>query len=276
MIGRQPRQRRLGPWLESQALRAGSLALLGLLALGMGSQRAWWTRHTPVSLEVASAAGLSAGMGVRVSGFPIGRVEQISLLPNARVRVNLSLMADKLPLIGPASRASLAQDNLLSPAYIAISPDPAGAAARRPGTPPPRLRFEASADLMDLITDLAQSRLTFEQMLRHTSSLMEHRLPHSLDALDRTLGSGSTLADTLRQEVMRGSASLQGRVETTGSQVSQTLTQLQSTLVDVQALVRDSNNLMRDIRHSGLMQLLEPATPKPEAGPPDARDPAGR
>jgi ABC-type transporter Mla subunit MlaD len=114
---------------------------------------------------------------------------------------------------------------------------------------------------MSLMADLAQSRLTLEQMLRHTSSLVERRLPRSLDTLDRTLGSGSQLADSVRQELLRGSSSLQGRVERTGSEVDQTLSQLQSTLVDVQALVRDSNGLLRDIRRSWLIRLLEPATP---------------
>jgi len=245
---------------ESRALLAGSLSLLGLLLLGMGTPRAWWTRNRPLSFEAASAAGLSAGMDVRLSGYPIGRVDQLRLLPNTRVRVTLSVAADKLPLLGPGSRAGLAQDSLLSKSYIAITPArPTPITPRQPAAPPP-LIYEPSANLMTLIEDLAESRLTLQQVLNRTSTLVERRLPRSLDQLDRTLGSGETLANTVRREVVSGSEALQQQAGSTGAQVEQTLTELQSTLVDVRSLVRNSNALLQDLQRSWLMQLLEPSS----------------
>ena len=256
--------RRIRSRIESHLLLGGSLTLLGLLVLGMGAPRAWWTRNRPLSLETNSAAGLSAGMDVRLSGYPIGRVDQLRLLPNSHVLVSLSVAADKLTMIGPRSRASLSQDGLLSKPYIAISPDLAPAPRRAVE----RLRFEPSANLMDVIRDLAESRLTLQQMLSHTSRLVERRLPQSLNQLDRTLGSGETLANTLRHDLVNSTASLQQRVDSTGSQVEQTLSELQTTLVEVQSLVRNSNGLLREIRRSWLMQLLEPS--KPDAAEPQA------
>jgi phospholipid/cholesterol/gamma-HCH transport system substrate-binding protein len=259
--------------LENLALLGGSVALLALLVLGMGTPRAWWTRNRPLSFEAASAAGLTAGMDVRLSGYPIGRVDHLRLLPSTRVQVTLSVAADKLAMLRPGSRASIAQDSLLGKPYIAITP----ASAPRPGpgqlASTPRLIYEPSANLMTLIEDLTESRLTLQQMLSRTSTLMERRLPRSLDQLDRTLGSGESLATTLRQEVVKGSATLQQRVGSTGDQAEETLSELRTTLVDVQTLVRHSNALLREIRRSWLMHLLEPASKddKGESDPPDPR-----
>lgn len=243
---------------ESRALLAGSLSVLGLLLLGMGTPRAWWSRNRPLSFEAASAAGLSAGMDVRLSGYPIGRVDQLRLLPNTRVRVTLSLAADKLALLGPGSRAAIAQDSLLGKSYIAINPARPMPVVPGRSAATPQLIYEPSANLMTLIEDLAESRLTLQQVLNRTSTLVERRLPRSLDQLDRTLGQGETLASTLQREVVRGSAALEEQAGSTGTQVEQTLTQLQSTLVDVQALARSSNTLLRDLQRSWLIQLLEP------------------
>ncbi|MFM8935568.1 MAG: MlaD family protein [Vulcanococcus sp.] len=244
---------------ESRALLTGSVILLSLLTVGMGTPRAWWTRNRPLSFEAASAAGLSAGMDVRLSGYPIGRVDQLRLLPNTRVRVTLSVAADKLALLGHGSRAAIAQDSLLSKPYIAISASKPTAVAPGPPTAAPQLIYEPSATLMSLIEDLAESRLTLQQVLNRTSTLVERRLPRSLDQLDRTLGSGETLAKTVRREVVSGSAALQHQLGSGGTQVEQTLSELQSTLVDVQSLVRNSNALLRDLQRSWLIQLLEPA-----------------
>jgi phospholipid/cholesterol/gamma-HCH transport system substrate-binding protein len=232
----------------------------------MGTPRAWWTRNRPLSFEAASAAGLSAGMDVRLSGYPIGRVDQLRLLPNTRVRVTLSLAADKVALFGPGSRAAIAQDSLLGKSYIAITPATATPGNTTQAKATPQLIYEPSANLMTLIESLAESRLTLQQVLNRTSTLVEHRLPRSLDQLDRTLGSGETLAHTARQEVVSSAEALRQRMGSTGGQVEQTLAELQSTLVDVQSLVRNSNALLRDLQNSWLMRLLEPAT-KPEAEP---------
>lgn len=256
--GRRRHRRRQGR-LEGQLLLGGSGILLGLLVLGMGTPRDWWTHNRPLSFDTDSAAGLNPGMDVRLAGYPIGRVDQLHLMPNARIRVNLSVAADKLAMIGPRSRATLTQDGLLSRSYIAISPDPAGAGAGARRSPVERLTFTASPDLMSVVRDLAESRLTLQQMLSHTSRLVERRLPRSLDQLDRTLGSGTTLADTLRQDLVSNSAALRQRVDRTGDQVEHTLTELQTTLVEVQSLVRNSNALLREIRSSWLMHLLEPS-----------------
>lgn len=248
--------------VESRLLFGGSLLLLGLLLLGTGAPRAWWIRKRPLSFEAASAAGISTGMDVRLSGYPIGRVDQLHLLPNTRVRVTLALAADKLAMLGPGSRAALTQDSLLSEPYIAISPAATPPRSHEQPVSMPRLIYEPSVNVMTLIEDLAESRLTLQQVLSRTSTLVDRRLPRSLDQLDRTLGSGETLANTLRREVLSGSATLQQQVGSSGHQVEHTLTELRATLADVQSLVRNSNGLLRDLQRSWLMRLLEPASTK--------------
>ena len=265
---RQSRGRSL---FVSRALLAGSLGLLGLLVLGVAAPHAWWTRNSPLSFEADSAAGMSAGMDVRISGYPVGRVDQLRLLPNTRVLVTLSVAEDRLAIIGSGSRASIAQDSLISKPYIAIRAE----SPRRNGRPQPgsepRLRFEPTANLMTLIEDVAESRLALQQMLNRTSRLVERRVPQTLDRLDRTLGSGETLANTLRREVVSGSAAVKEQAGSTVNQVELTLSSLQRTLVEIQSLARSSNSLLQGIRRSWLIELLEPADSERGPANPPAR-----
>jgi phospholipid/cholesterol/gamma-HCH transport system substrate-binding protein len=245
--------------LEHWGLLGGAAGLLALLVLGMGTPRNWWTRNLQLSFRTYSAAGLQEGMAVKISGYPVGRVQRIRLLNDAQVHVTLEIAASREPMVGRRSRATVAQDGLLNRPYITISPDLTDLGNRDPLSSGDSLIFETSPDIATLIKEVAASRVPLQQMLTRAAGLVERRVPRSLDQLDRTLGSGERLANLLEREVSQGSGALQGRVTRATDNLETTLTTLQSTLVEIQSLARSSNSLLQGIRRSWLIQLLEPA-----------------
>ena len=259
------RRRRVG--LEHGTLLAGSAALLGLLVLGMGAPRNWWTRTLELRFRTDSAAGLQPGMAVKISGYPVGQVDRIQLLNDARVQVSLTIAASREGLIGRRSRATLAQEGLLGKAYIAISPDLQNHGPRQALKPGDTLQYNASPDLSTLIREVAASRQPLQNLIGRSVNLIDQRLPRSLNQLDRTLGSGERLAGVLQSEATAGSGLLQTRISRVSDSIEQSLSSLETTLQDVRALVRSSDGLLRDIQRSWLLQLLEPAAPTaPQAG----------
>jgi len=269
---RPPKQGRSRPInLERSGLLAGG-ALLGLLLLaGMGAPRNWWTRNQNLSFRTYSASGLSPGMPVMISGYPVGRVQRLRLLNDAQVQVDLVVGADRRSMIGSRSRATLAQDTLLGKPYIAISPDLGDLGSATRASEDDVLIYEPSPGLANLIKELAASRLPLQEVIGSTAKLMQQRMPQSLDQLDRALSSGERLAQTLEQELVGRPQALQDSVNSATGSVERTLNTLQSTLQEIQSLARSSNALLQGISRSWLLQLLEPAKPTgPAAQSPDA------
>lgn len=256
---------------EHLGLLTGSLALLLLLLAGIGAPRNWWSRNLELNFRTYSAAGLTPGMPVMISGYPVGRVLRINLLSDAQVQVTLLVSATQQPMIGPRSRASLAQDSLLGGAYIAITPDLSDLGQHSDNPRETTLIYEPSPSLANLIKDLAASRLPLQQVVTNTASLVDKRLPRSLDQLDRTLLSGQRLAGSVERELVGRSGALQGTISSTVTNLDQTLSSAQSTLsavqttlTEIQTLARSSNALLQGISRSWLMQLLQPT---PEVSP---------
>ena len=258
---------------ERLALLSGSVVLGLLMVAGMGAPRNWWTRNVQLSFRTNNAAGLTPGMQVMISGYPVGRVRQIRLLNDAQVLVTLSVGAGQEHMIGPASRASLTQDNLLDKSYIAITPDLHASAN---GVAPHQaltLPYEASPSLATLIRELASSRLPLQQVIGNTARLVDQRLPRSLDQLDRTLISGQRLAGSVERELVGHSGGLRQGVSAAATNLEQTLTSLQTTLSEIQTLARSSNALLQGISRSWLLQLLQPADqPPPQPAEPQLRN----
>lgn len=253
--------------LEHRVLLAGSAVLLAAAVAGIGSPRNWWSRKLELSFLTTNAAGLRLGMPVTISGYPVGRVTHIRLLSNAQVKVSLLVRAEQQALIGPSSRATLTQDNLIGNPYIAITPDLNNQDQLRQPQPQTTLIYEPSPGLASLFRELAATRIPLQQMLTQAGRLMERRMPQSMDRLDATLNSGQRLADTVERALHGSTGQLEQRVNAAGTRLEHTLETLQSTLEEIQGLARSSQALLQNLNRSWLMRLLEPAA-APETGAP--------
>jgi phospholipid/cholesterol/gamma-HCH transport system substrate-binding protein len=202
------------------------------------------------------------------------------------VQVILSIAASREGLIGRRSRATLTQDGLLGRSYIAISPDLQASGQRQALQAGETLNYDASPDLGTLIREVAASRLPLQNLIGRSVTLIDERLPRSLNQLDRTLGSGERLAGALQGEARAGSGLLRARLSRVSDSIEERLSSLETTLQDVRALVRSSDalvrssdGLLRGIQRSWLLQLLEPAaggvSPTPATPAEPTTTPAG-
>jgi phospholipid/cholesterol/gamma-HCH transport system substrate-binding protein len=257
------------------------VGLLGLFVLGIARAGNWLAPSVRLQFRTLDAAGLQTGMAVRISGFAVGQVRRILLLPDAQVLVELELRDPYRSMVGRRSRAELAQIGLLGDSYIAITPDPAAV-----GQPPigdgETIVFSSRPDLEDLLAEVASSRIPLQRALSSGLSLAETRLPRSLDQLDQTLAASRRLATRLESDAQRSSSELnrtlgatrqlaqrlEGRADGTAADLSALIRRLESTetqtrplllqtLRELTTMAATTNRLVKTLNESWLFELID-------------------
>ncbi len=175
------------------------LAAASLLALAR--EKHWGEPRFAVELRTFNADGLRSGMEVRLSGMPVGRLERLSLQPDASVLVSLALEQRYRRLIGPGSRAFQGQEGLVGDHYIGIDPRPLA-----PGVTPSAqgvlaLPYEPSLDGRTLIAGLMASKRQVDLTLEQTRRLASADVPRTLGAFRGTMASVDRLSAQTGQEL---------------------------------------------------------------------------
>ena len=181
-------------------LLTGLLLAVGLL-MALAREKHWGQPRFPVLLRTFNADGLRPGMEVRLSGMPVGRVEQLSLQPDASVLVRLGVEQQHRRLLGPGSRAFQGQEGLVGDHYIGIDPRPLA-----PGVEPAAqgvlaLPYEPGLDGRTLIAGLMASKRQVDQTLEQTRRLASADVPRTLGALRGTMASVDRLSAQTGQEL---------------------------------------------------------------------------
>src|ERR1019366_5088563 len=78
------------------ALLLIGVLLAGSLALAIAYRHDAFAKTAEMYFETDSASGLSNGTAVTLSGFRIGEVTAVSLLPNMQVKVTMTLRAEHM------------------------------------------------------------------------------------------------------------------------------------------------------------------------------------
>jgi phospholipid/cholesterol/gamma-HCH transport system substrate-binding protein len=265
-----PRPSDQGHWGESWQ---------SLLVLA-GSSSHWWRPLLELRFRTASAAGLQAGMQVKVAGIPVGRVSRLRIGPDAQVLVSLDVDEEHRRLLGLRSRASLAQDNLLGQSYIAISPDPQALGGKT--LPEDALiAYDDQPNLEALLRSVAETRIPLQKALGASVGLARQRIPASLDELDQTLRASRQLAKSLEQDLGSTTRTVNGtalQLRRTTSEANQLLRQaggsseqalplLLQTLQELQGIATTTHALVRRLDRSLLLELLSPPASTPLAAP---------
>jgi phospholipid/cholesterol/gamma-HCH transport system substrate-binding protein len=95
--------------------------------------------------EFTNASNLREGTIVRIAGVEVGKVGDISINPDATVRVSFS--ADKSVVLTEGSRAVIRYDNLVGDRYLALMEGAGGLKTLHPGQTIPLTRTEPALDL---------------------------------------------------------------------------------------------------------------------------------
>jgi phospholipid/cholesterol/gamma-HCH transport system substrate-binding protein len=101
---------------------AGAVLLAIMFFLATSYKQDFFTRMTTLYFFSDNATGIKPGMAVKTLGFNIGEVEDISIEPNAKVRVKMSVQSDYMRFITLDSHAKLFKEGLIGESVIEISP----------------------------------------------------------------------------------------------------------------------------------------------------------
>ena len=98
-------------------------AVLALVLLGaIASKQDLFTPTLQFYFFAPNAHDLNKGMPVKLIGFKIGKVESVSIEPNATVKVLARINSDYVRMIGNDARAKLTKEGLIGQAVIEIVP----------------------------------------------------------------------------------------------------------------------------------------------------------
>lgn len=101
---------------------AGAVILIVMFFLATAYKQDFFTRMTTLYFFSDNATGIKPGMAVKTLGFNIGEVDDVSIEPNAKVRVKLSVQSDYMRFITQDSRAKLFKEGMIGDSVIEISP----------------------------------------------------------------------------------------------------------------------------------------------------------
>jgi ABC-type transporter Mla subunit MlaD len=279
-----------------------ALALLAAAITGTLLRQGVFTQTASLYFFSDSAAGLSRGMSVQLSGFKIGTVEQISLEPDTRVKTRLVVNSEYMRHITQDSEARLAKEGLIGASVIEIVPK-----AREARTMPNNgvLRFERAGDFAVLAEGLADKlhpilddvkkitesasdpqgdiRMTLRNVREATAALAELRgelsklagtVNQRTESITAQVGQVLERTDSTIQKAgatieQAGSAvnTLNGTLSTLDKQLPETLLRLERTLTNVESVTADARRIS-----SGLATDVPPAVSEGRALMQDTRE----
>lgn len=140
--------------IEKKTIRfvlGSGIALLLLLA-AVAIKQDYFSQTTSLYFFAPNAQGLNKGMAVKFIGFKVGSVEEISMEPNATVKVRLSLNSNYLHHIGQDAKARLMKEALVGESVVEIVP---GAAQARQVAQNGVLAFERGHEMGEIAEELA-------------------------------------------------------------------------------------------------------------------------
>lgn len=108
-----------------------------------------FTEGNKYNAEFSNVSGLKKGNPVRIAGVEVGKVNDISINPDATVHVNFS--ADPSVILTEGTQAKIRYDNLFGGRYLALEEGAGGAKTLRPGQTIGLARTQSALDLETLI-----------------------------------------------------------------------------------------------------------------------------
>ena len=128
-----------------------ALALLVALAAAVAWKQGAFTKTTQLFFFAKSADGMNKGMAVKLRGFRIGTLEELSLEPGGNVRGRLVIDSAYTRFVPQDSKAHLAKEGMIGASFIGIEPGPTGA---RPVANDGVLAFARLRDFNDIAQEL--------------------------------------------------------------------------------------------------------------------------
>jgi phospholipid/cholesterol/gamma-HCH transport system substrate-binding protein len=229
--------------IRRQVLLALGLAVVLALVLagGIASKHGLFSRHAEVYFISDSAAGISPGLSVRLSGFRVGSVTAVDLQNDLKVRVTMKIEEARFAALRADAHAEWFKEQLQA-AVIDLSP---GQAAEPLSRTDPRVTHARRRTLTEVANDLRGRLAPILDDVKQLSGTLVARK----DDLGAVLQNARTTTEQLAAttaELRALAANAKGSVATVGDrarqvmgQASQAMGQVQGSMTQVgQTLVR--------------------------------------
>jgi phospholipid/cholesterol/gamma-HCH transport system substrate-binding protein len=145
-------QRLLNIEQRTRRFLLGALGAMLLALLLIAIKQDYLVRSTAIYFFAPNAQGLNQGMAVKFIGFKVGSVKEVSMEPNATVRVKVMLDNEYVHLIGQDARARLIKEALVGESVVEIIP---GAQQVQQVTQNSVLQFERGQDASTIAESMA-------------------------------------------------------------------------------------------------------------------------
>lgn len=268
---------------------AGAVLLAIMFFLATSYKQDLFTRMTTLYFFSDNATGIKPGMAVKTLGFNIGEVEDISIEPNAKVRVKVSVQSDYMRFITLDSRAKLFKEGLIGESVIEISP---GSQQLRQLAHNAVLPFNRGRDLTEITDelygeikpilkdlgktmasvnnpegDIQQSLRNVNQATKNVQSLtgnLASQLPPLLDKADNI---AKTVNDNL-PALLEGSEQSLGNIRDATSDLKQITSasaqEIPQALHDGRALVKGSLSIVNGVKETWpVRNMISPPQEQP-------------
>jgi phospholipid/cholesterol/gamma-HCH transport system substrate-binding protein len=121
----KPSQPKIAPAHKSLGRFWIGLAVVAAVVLmGLSAWRQGWftpTEHLYVDLT-AGTQGMQVGTQVKLKGFKIGEVDELTLQPNLNVRLRMRVVEERLDLLGQDAQVKFTRDTPIGAKYIELLP----------------------------------------------------------------------------------------------------------------------------------------------------------
>lgn len=276
-------------------------AAIGLFVV-LAERQGYLQPKTDILVEAPTGSDLRAGMAVKLSGFKIGEVRDVSLNEAARVDVLMRLEDRYLRWVKADSVVSVAREGLIGDSFLVVSAGSPQLPALREGE---RLNFEPTPGLADiaqdlrartlpvidgmtellgylndpkgdfragvgdlrrLVAELRETRSRLDALLEDTRALANDDIKRTLGSADRTLATLESQVTTLTGRVDASLQKLDAATSGAARAVDSASPRLDQLLEEADAAVRDARKLMDGAGRRWPFKGGQAPADEPEAG----------
>ena len=184
----------------------GAAGVMLLVLLMIAVKQDYFHRSTTIYFFTPNAQGLSAGMAVKFVGFKVGSVQDVSMQPNATVRVKLALDNEYVHLIGQDAKARLIKEALVGESVVEIIP---GSQQVKQVTHDSVLEFERGQDASSVVENLAAQLQPILSDIHQITSSINNPNGDVQQTLKNLNQASSGFRETVKQFTQLGASSNQ-------------------------------------------------------------------
>ncbi len=217
---------------------------MGLILYFTAKERGVFQKTEEVYFITETATGLYTGMPVKVSGFKIGRLKDMKLLEDARVRATLSIVKDEMRWLKEGSIALLTKEGLIGESIIEIIPGsgPLLSSQRE-------ITFVKTKGMDEMADEL---RVKVEEILDGVKKTLEYMNSPEGD-LKKTLKNLERLTSELRETAGRMDTllvDLTKRVNSIGEETESALKEAEKRIRELEPVVKSLRDSMDSLKEA--------------------------